>query len=348
LLRQEWLVTNGLGGYASGTISGSVTWRYHGLLIAALAAPLGRVVMHNHLAEFVRFPDGRALQIGGEEPSQPEDPLVRGSYLTEFRLENQLPVWRYEVEGILLEKHVLLLYGQNTVHITFRLLSNQERVRLELRPSLHFRSHERPVSESLQDDYVLSMHGTQFEILAGNSWPPLRLHLRGTNTTFTYEAGTRREIYYQKDAERGYESRGLLWSPGHFGVDLSPRQEATLIGSTEPWNTLLALSPEEALSFYHDIRDGLIPNMFPEGRNKGLYHTADATLWFNALSWLEQWLREERGPKAAEPIARQVRCVRESFNRRFWYAEGGYLYDVVDTENDGNDTVCRPNQGQIV
>src|SRR5437870_5166461 len=51
---QEWLVTNGLGGYASSTIAGAVTWRYHGLLIAALPAPLGRVVMLNHLAEHLR------------------------------------------------------------------------------------------------------------------------------------------------------------------------------------------------------------------------------------------------------------------------------------------------------
>src|SRR6476619_2360878 len=87
-LRREWLVTNGLGGYASGTISGSVTWRYHGLLIAALPAPFGRVVMLNHLSEYVRLPDGRAIQIGGEEPSRPEDPLASRHYLTEFRLEN--------------------------------------------------------------------------------------------------------------------------------------------------------------------------------------------------------------------------------------------------------------------
>src|SRR3954449_6990022 len=95
LLRQEWLATNGLGGYASGTISGTVTWRYHGLLIAALPAPLGRVVMFNHLAECIRLPDGRLMQIGGEEPSQPEDKQSTGLYLTEFRLENQLPIWRY-------------------------------------------------------------------------------------------------------------------------------------------------------------------------------------------------------------------------------------------------------------
>src|SRR3954449_11138537 len=95
LLRREWLVTNGLGGYASATLSGSVTWRYHGLLIAALPAPYGRVVMFNHLAEYVRLPDGRLVQIGGEEPSQPEDKQSTGLYLTEFRLENQLPIWRY-------------------------------------------------------------------------------------------------------------------------------------------------------------------------------------------------------------------------------------------------------------
>src|SRR5436309_14749944 len=89
LLQREWLVTNGLGGYASGTISGIVTWRYHGLLIAALPAPYGRMVMLNHLAEYLILPSGARLQIGGEEPSQPEDRVGNCHWLTEFRLENQ-------------------------------------------------------------------------------------------------------------------------------------------------------------------------------------------------------------------------------------------------------------------
>src|SRR3954454_18132118 len=122
LLRREWIVTNGLGGYSSATISGSVTWRYHGLLIAALPAPYGRVVMLNHLAEFVRSVDGRVVQICGEEPSQPEDTVACPLYLSEFRLENQLPVWRIELNGCTIEKRLLLLHGQNTVHITYRLL----------------------------------------------------------------------------------------------------------------------------------------------------------------------------------------------------------------------------------
>src|ERR1043166_4981818 len=87
LLRREWLLTNGLGGYASGTICGMVTRRYHGLLIAALPAPFGRVVMLNHLAEYLRMADGRCVLIGGEEPGREEDAARVVHYVREFRLE---------------------------------------------------------------------------------------------------------------------------------------------------------------------------------------------------------------------------------------------------------------------
>ena len=85
MLHREWLVTNGLGGYASGTISGIVTRRYHGLLIAALPAPMGRVMMLNHLAEFIRVRDGRLIQIGGEEVSEPGESPQAGHFVSEFQ-----------------------------------------------------------------------------------------------------------------------------------------------------------------------------------------------------------------------------------------------------------------------
>src|SRR4051812_17508010 len=133
LLRREWLATNGLGGYASGTIGGAVTWRYHGLLIAGLPAPFGRRVMLNHFSESLIFPDGRSAQIGGEEPDRPEQAFQNGHYLQEFRLENGMPVWRYETEGALVEKQLVFLYGQNTVHVRYALLSGQNNISLELR-----------------------------------------------------------------------------------------------------------------------------------------------------------------------------------------------------------------------
>jgi predicted glycogen debranching enzyme len=373
LLRREWLATNGLGGYASGTISGRVSWRYHGLLIAALPAPFGRMVMLNHLDESIRLTDGRLVQIGGAEPSEPEEVNHLANYLTEFRLENGLPIWHYELAGVVLEKHVLFLYGQNTVHINYRLLSNQQQLELQLRPSMHFRGHEQSVDSKLSHDYNISAEADRYEVSQPSVLPRLRLVLTGDRASLTYDCGNRREIYYPKEAERGCPSRGWLWSPGFFSVTLRHGQDATLIASTEWWSTMLALDPGEALGFYHTrhrrliacsepaarqelaadlvlaadqfiinpagriqdsarahaagddirtviagyhwftdwgrdtmislegltlttrrfteagwilrtfayyIRHGLLPNLFPEGKNQGLYHTADATLWF--------------------------------------------------------------------
>src|SRR5437588_5523009 len=109
LLAREWLVTNGLGGFASGTISGAITRRYHGLLIAALPAPNGRMVMWSHVSEFLRFADDDVVSLGAEERAGGQLQLGAADYLHEFRLENGLPVWTYHVLDIGLVKRVLLL-----------------------------------------------------------------------------------------------------------------------------------------------------------------------------------------------------------------------------------------------
>src|SRR5205823_2273958 len=91
LVTREWLVTNALGGYSSGTVAGVTTRRYHGLLIAALPGPHGRMLMLTHVAEQIRQPDGRKHEIGGRERTN-EAPDAQGTgYLTEFRLELGLP-----------------------------------------------------------------------------------------------------------------------------------------------------------------------------------------------------------------------------------------------------------------
>ena len=175
-LRQEWLVTNGLGGYASGTVSGAITRRYHGLLIAALPNPLGRMMMLNGLSERLRLPDRRVVYTGAEELAgiSPEHTLA----VSQFRLEGGLPVWRYEWEGFILEKRLLMPYGQNTVHITYHLLAGNGKLRLGLRPAVHFRPHDAPVSTATPAKYVLTACDDQFEITSTPEMPTLRLIVR--------------------------------------------------------------------------------------------------------------------------------------------------------------------------
>src|SRR5437762_2011979 len=118
LLTREWLVTNGLGGYASASISGACTRRYHGLLVASLPAPLGRMVMLSHFGEEIALPDESVIDFSGEEVSETHLDLHSAKFLTEFRLEAGLPVWRFSIRDCVIEKRVWMPHLQNTVHVS--------------------------------------------------------------------------------------------------------------------------------------------------------------------------------------------------------------------------------------
>jgi predicted glycogen debranching enzyme len=417
LWRKQWLITSGLGGYASSTIVGAVTWRYHGLLVAALPAPYGRTLMLNHLVEVLRLPDGRHIQFGGEEPTQKGEHVLP-IYLREFRLENQLPIWRYEIEGAIFEKRLLMPYLQNTVQLTYTLLSGPDDCLLQLRPSLHFRPFEGDVDAPLRDGYGVSIHGSRLEVASEAGHPPLRLHLSADHATFLHDGGSLRDIYYQRDDERGYPCRGQLWSPGFFSASLCRKASTTFTASTEDWHTIFALDPETAFqteterrnrllrlaprplregpaaelvlaadqfvitpvgrvkdsararatgdelrsviagyhwftdwgrdtmislegltittgrwqeakwilrTFARYMRDGLIPNLFPEGRNEGLYHTADASLWFfHAVH------RYVRASGDRETLASLLPTLREIISRHLAGTKFGIGVDPVD------------------
>src|SRR5271170_8399623 len=93
LVSKEWLVTNGLGGYASGTLAGVITRGFHGYLVAALPVHQGRMMMLNELVETIQLEDGTSVQLGGEERVGAPLRAHGAAYLKEFRLENGVPVW---------------------------------------------------------------------------------------------------------------------------------------------------------------------------------------------------------------------------------------------------------------
>jgi glycogen debranching enzyme len=208
LLDREWLVTNGLGGYASGTIAGVPTRRFHGLLIAALPAPYGRTMILNQLVEQLVLGDGRTVSLGGEERTT-GFALPTTDLLAEFRLELGLPTWTYRVGPHVLEKQLLLLHGQNTVHVTYRLLDGPE-LRLRLRPGIHFRPHEAPLHTPRDGPYRLSVVEDRYEIAAGDALPVLKLRLHAPSAPFTFLPQLTPEVVYRVEESRGYDSRGDL------------------------------------------------------------------------------------------------------------------------------------------
>jgi len=518
ILAREWLVTNGLGGYSSGTIIGVNTRRYHGLLIAAMPAPMGRVVMLNSLFETITTDSGQSVSLRPSYDTVSMHDIAPSASLKNFTLEMGLPIWHYRSADITLEKRILMPHMQNSVYISYSLQPPSPPITLSIKPALHFRMHESPVNDHWDQLYTLSITQDRFEIIS-QDLPALRLKLAADDFSFT-STQAQEEHFYIAEAQRGYESIGKLWVPGYFQVRLEPGKPVTFMASTESWPQLLALSPAQASgsetirrkqivnncpaasadtfaselilasdqflitpvgrsadairasatgddvrtviagyhwftdwgrdtmislegltlctgrtiearwilrTFAYYIKDGLIPNMFPEHSNEGRYNTADATLWFfhaldryllatgdlvtlrllipklreiiefhlhgtrygisvdpadgllrqgqehlqltwmdakvgdwvvtprrgkaveinalwyNALCLTADWLQKENFTDDAARYRDYAQKVRQSFNKRFWYQQGSYLYDVVDGES-GDDTAFRPNQ----
>lgn len=134
-LRREWLETNGLGGFASSTIIGLNTRRYHGLLTAATKPPVGRVLLLSKLEETVILGDQRYDLSANRYPGviYPQG----FQYLKEFRLD-PFPVFRYEVDGVRITKHVFMVHGENTTVVEYDLPAGCV---LELRPLIAFRDY---------------------------------------------------------------------------------------------------------------------------------------------------------------------------------------------------------------
>ena len=515
LVESEWLVTNGLGGYSSGTVAGSNTRRYHGVLVAALPNPIGRMVMLNQLDETVSTGSGAKIDFAHHAEG--------ATHLVAFRLEAGLPVWEVDCDGARVEKRLLMPHGQNTVHVAYRLLRGNS-VQLQLRPSLHIRGYEESVmtqrNAPVADLYQLADADGWLRVSTPEDLPWLRMRVDDASVKFVADVQRRSELEFSMEKSRGYESQGSLWSPGYFIMELRPDAPVTFIASTERIEIATALSAPDAAAcelerrrrlayaanknvqdavgielvlaadqfiitpagriadstrskalgdeirtiiagyhwftdwgrdtmislegltlttgrereaalilrtFAHYVRNGLIPNMFPDGSSEGLYHTADATLWFfhaveryrlatgnddlvmellpvmqsiidahakgtlfgigmdpadglirqgaegyqltwmdakvdgwvvtprrgkaveinalwyNALCLIAGWTEHARGADEAATYRAMVARARESFNARFWNADAGYLFDVVDGEH-GDSAECRPNQ----
>ena len=281
VLKREWLVTNGLGGYASGTVAGINKRRYHGLLIAALPGRMGRTVLLNHLSQDMEMPDGKVIKLLVKEWGKEDPGAEELSCLQEFRLESGLPVWRFQVDDCILERRIVMPHLQNSTYLRYSLLSGPPGIILYLRPTLHFRGHEAPVDSPASFPYRVTGEGRRFEISDPLSSYVLRLLLSEEDSIFVLEGGVEYERYYSVEADRGYESSGRHWSPGYFRCRLNPGGSVTLIASAEPWSTVTALTPDAAFKLEELRRNRLIrevPRLVASETAAQLVLTADQFL----------------------------------------------------------------------
>jgi predicted glycogen debranching enzyme len=226
--RLEWLVTNGIGGFASGTITGALTRRYHGLLFAALKPPLGRTLLLAKLAERIEL-DGTWIDLDTNRWAsgtiQPSGHL----HLESFRLEDTIPTWTWAIGDTRLEKRVWMEQGENTTYIQYRLSTGRGSVRLALRAFVNHRDSHDLTSRGTWDARVEPATGG-LRVEAYDGATPLWLLAPGAEIRPEHE--WYRGFGLPLELERGLDGQEDHLYAGEISVRLSPGEYFTVIAST--------------------------------------------------------------------------------------------------------------------
>ncbi|MEA3197630.1 MAG: hypothetical protein QOF32_1682, partial [Gammaproteobacteria bacterium] len=226
--RYEWLVTNGLGGFACGTVAGANTRRYHGFLMASLNPPVERTLMVAKIELSVRYlgvdTDLAANEFAGG--------AISGQgfvHLESFAVEDGIPVWRYAVADALLEQRIFMAPGANTSYLRLELLRATAPLRVTLKPLITYRdyhSHGRgPKALQLQAD------ADACRVQASTGARPYRLSI--SRGRFTVTPAWYWNFWHRMEAERGLDALEDLFTPGSFDVELSARQAVCLVATAE-------------------------------------------------------------------------------------------------------------------
>ncbi len=225
----EWLEANGTGAFAMGTIAGSNTRRYHGLLVASLHPPVERVVTLSRLEETVV--DG-----AGDTPlstNQYPGALYPTGFqkLVSFEL-NPCPTWTFEVGPVRIERRLFLVRGEQTVVVLYRAT---QAVRLKLEPLLSFRDYHGlarradGIDPATEDE--LRGDVRRLTVHPRPALPPLFLHHPGE--AFRPAPSWHENVEYLVELERGLDFREDLFLPGSFLLDVSPEKPGWAVGTLE-------------------------------------------------------------------------------------------------------------------
>jgi predicted glycogen debranching enzyme len=235
-LRREWLETNGLGGFACGTIAGANTRRYHGLLTVALNPPGGRMLLVSKLEETLVIGGTRVDLSTNEYATNEHASVIRPEgylLLSNFRLD-PFPTWTFEVEGLRLEKTVFMPQGSNTVQVEYKLLQAPHGAEpaLEVRPLVAFRDYHSTTHENggLNSAIEVAPNLVSLQPYAGLP----RLYF-AHDAIHAYAQGYwYKNFFYSVEQERGLDFLEDLFNPFVLTWKLSDKQSAIVIASTEP------------------------------------------------------------------------------------------------------------------
>ncbi|HEY6405886.1 MAG TPA: glycogen debranching enzyme N-terminal domain-containing protein, partial [Ktedonobacteraceae bacterium] len=240
-LNHEWLVTNGIGGYAAGSIVGATTRSYHGLLAAALRPPVERNVLVTKIDETVDFPNGQSFKLGVNEYEDGTIDPQGYTYLTKVALEGDIPCFSYALgDTLTLEKRIWMEYGQNTTYVQYMLHGafdeegekSTHTLTLLLYPFCLFRDHHSATQGSSDWHFLLENEGNRCQVRAYEEAVTTTM-VAGPAATFIPTGFWYWKVQHRREKERGLPEREDVYQPGYFRIPIAPGMRVTLVLSAE-------------------------------------------------------------------------------------------------------------------
>jgi predicted glycogen debranching enzyme len=226
--QREWLVTNGLGGFASGTVSGNLTRRYHGLLVAALNPPVERMQLVARVDETARHHGGDyalATNRWGSGAIEPKGYLN----IESFRLDGTTPVWQFALADALLEKRIWMPHGENTTCVQYTLFRGARAVDLEIKSFVNYRDFH---SSTRAGDWRMKIatvkNGIQVTAFEGAT----PFYLLSAEAAAEPAEEWYRNCFLPQEKYRGLDDREDHLLAAVFRATLQQNQSITLVFST--------------------------------------------------------------------------------------------------------------------
>ena len=222
-IQKEWLITNGIGGFASSTIIGANTRKYHGLLIAPLNPPASRYLILSKLDE--------SIEIRGKKQDLYtnicENYISHGyKYQEEFE-KDYYPTFKYKVQGAEIEKSICMEYNENTVGVYYKIKNGRYKAKMTIAPIVNFRDFH-TMSTGHQFNIRQQVNGTKVKLIIDNkSTTPVYMNLsEGTYTP--HENDNFNNMFYIEEEKRGFYPEENHSVPGVFEIEIKPNEEKEL------------------------------------------------------------------------------------------------------------------------
>ncbi|MBN1286768.1 MAG: glycogen debranching enzyme family protein [Anaerolineae bacterium] len=268
-LRREWLVTNGIGGYAMGTISGARTRRYHGLLIAAASPPAGRALMLAGLDVWVTI--GRARYPLVTHDWAAGVVLPDGyRHLESFRLDGNIPTFTYAVGDVQVVQRIWMQHGRNTTYLTYTYARGRQPIGLELTPLCTHRDHHGITAGGGAGAPSVHELTGGVEVVMAPEALPLRLYANTGEIVLGHEWWWAFQL--DQETRRGLSDQEDLFAAATINAALPPGATFCLVATAEQ-----ALPPhwKDALQAERD-------------RQAALLETSAAAVGADAPAWVRQ------------------------------------------------------------